>query len=101
MAGGVRATTVKMASWILMVLFRFISRPLVRAVRNDQWVARRVGAGDLSDGAAPLHLQLREVAFPSGTGEEGGIDAAQRQVEYQGHVGVISAHPLVERLVGP
>lgn len=59
-------------------------------IRRDKRIALCVGARQLTDGAAPpLQFQLGQVAFPSGTGEERRVEAAQRQVDDGGQVGEI------------
>src|ERR1700754_1985878 len=100
------ASTQKMVSWTRIRLVRRISRPLIPAVRSEQWVARsartaRVArVGELADRAAPLQLQPRQVALPPRSGEESRVDAAQRQIKDQRQVRVVAAHPVGERLLG-
>src|ERR1700739_111348 len=72
-------------------------RPLVPAVRDSQRVARveRASGGArtrvLTDSAPPLQLQLGQIALPLAAGEEIRVDAAKRQVDDRGEVGVVTA----------
>src|SRR3984893_12969151 len=81
-------------------------RSLVPAVRNGQRVAgavRRAApgawAGELADGAAPLQLQPGQIALPPGAGEDGCVDAAEREVDERRPGGVITPLPFFDGFV--
>src|SRR5271169_1745615 len=93
--------TVKIANWILTHLLWLISGPLIPAIGRHQRIARGVRAGHYADGAAPLHLQLGQVAFPAGAGEKPSVEAAQGQIDDRGEVGVVAANPVLDRLLRP
>ena len=42
---------------------------------------------------APLQLQLGQVAFEPGSGEESGVDPAQGQIDDEGEIGVVATLP--------
>src|SRR5215510_9739354 len=77
-------------------------RPLIPAVRNGQRVSRieraagGARAGELTDGAAPLQLKLGQIALPPGAGENGGVDAAEREVDDRRQVGIVTPLPLLD-----
>src|SRR5258705_5910511 len=81
-------------------------RPLGPVVRNAQRVAGAVRratpgarAGELADGAAPLQLQPGQIALPPGAGEDGCVDAAEREVDDRRQVGEITPLPLFDGFV--
>src|ERR1700749_1257646 len=80
--------------------------PLVEAVGNGQRIAPHRGgtrgarAGVLTDGAAPLQLDLGQMALPAGAGEYSLVESAQRQVDDRCQIGVIAALKVLEGFVG-
>src|SRR5882757_130701 len=97
----IRATTTAMMSWILIRRLRTMSGPLIGVIGRNQRIGRCVRAGHLTDGAAPLHLQLSEIAFPAGAGEKTGVQAAQSQVKDLGDVAVVATEPLGDVVLRP
>src|SRR5258708_35444198 len=92
-------TTEKIANWTLTPLLRRISGPVIAPRGRYQGIARGVGRGQHADGAAPLHLQLGQVAFPAGACEHPSIEAAQGQIEDRAEVGIVAANPVLDRLL--
>src|SRR5258708_35825236 len=84
----------KMASWIRIRRVRCMLRPVIQVVGNDKGIPRRVRAGQLSDGAAPLHLQFGEVSLPTSTGEERGVEPTQGQIDDRGEIRVVTTEPV-------
>src|SRR6478736_3165738 len=64
------------------------------AVGRDQRVARGVRAWHLTDRATPLHLEFGEVALPSRSREQSGVQPAQGQIDHQGDVGEVTPEPV-------
>src|SRR5690625_2216671 len=95
-----RVNVAKKASCSLVRLLRCTLGSLIVAVGCQQRVACGVGAGQHSDGAAPLHLEFGEVTFKSGAGKQRRIDTAQCQVGDDGGVSVVAAEPFVECVLG-
>src|SRR5271165_1152493 len=93
-------TATKKMSCRLTRLSRYMSGSLVVAVGRQQRVARGVRAGQHTDGAPPLHLQFGEVAFPPRAGEKRRIKPTQCQIHDQADVGVVTAEPLAQRVLG-
>src|SRR5258708_5271358 len=93
------AMTVNTATWMRMRLLTRMSGALVKVVGSNEWIAAGVGAGQLTDRAAPLKLQLGQVALPPGSGEERRVEAAQREVDDGRQVAIVAAHPVFQRLV--
>src|SRR3984885_6568905 len=95
-------TTANTSSWILIRLVSMTSAPLIEVIGDNQRVAgvvraaRGARAGHLADGAAPLQLELGQVALEPGTGEKGCVQPAQRQVDDGRQVRVVAAHPFAE-----
>src|ERR1700730_4231801 len=79
--------------------------PLVQAVRDGQriasdgWGACGARAGVLADGSAPLQLYLGQMALKPGAGEYSLVDAAEREVDDRGQIGVVAALEVLERFV--
>src|SRR5262245_22306366 len=80
-------------------------RPLIPAVRNGQGISRveraasGARAGELTDCSAPLQLELGQVALPPRAGEDGCVDAAEREVDDRRQVGVVTPLPLFDGFV--
>src|SRR5262245_16212134 len=91
------ATTVTAARTTNWVQTRRVNRTIsVRSppVGGDQRVTRGVWARHLADGSAPLHFQFGEVAFPPRSGEQAGVQPAQREVDDQGDVCEVTTKPV-------
>ena len=60
----ISATTMKIANWIRTRLDNGgMSAPLIPVIRSDKRIAGGVRARHLADRAAPLQLQLRQIAL--------------------------------------
>src|ERR1700761_6022443 len=79
--------------------------PLIPVIGNRERITRveraagQARAGVLADGAAPLQLQLGQIARPLRASEYSGVDAAERQVDDPRQVVVLTAHEVLERFV--
>src|SRR5215217_791250 len=99
------ATTVKTVSWILTRRVKCMLGPLIPPVGDDQRIAgavraaRHARAGELADGSAPLQLELGQIALPPGAGEDSLVDAAEREVDDGGQIGVVTALEVFEGFV--
>src|ERR1700739_2657097 len=96
MAQATTATTTNSVSFIKMRRCRRMLGALIEVVGDDQRVAGGGRAGQLPDGAAPLQLQLGEVALPAGAGEQGRVNSTQGEIDDRGQVGVVAAHPVAQ-----
>src|SRR6201998_1331932 len=105
MAPAIKLTAAKTTNGVLVRLVHTMSPPLIEVVRDDQRVAGVVLAaahawtGHLADRAAPLQLQLGQIALKPGAGEKSRIKPAHREVEDRGQVRVVAAVPLAERVL--
>src|ERR1700721_1862260 len=106
MAPAIKLTAANTHSWVLVRFVNTMSRPLVEVVRDDQRVAGVVLAAahawtrHLADGAAPLQLELGQIALKAGAGEKSRVEPAQREVEDRSQVRVVAAVPFAERVFG-
>src|SRR5262245_27251555 len=100
------ATSAKIAIWMRIRRVKIMSGPLIPSIGNQQRVAQRARATcrararQLADSAAPLQLQPRQIALPPCSGEESGVDPAERQVDDQGQIGVVATLPGEDLLFG-
>src|SRR5215207_462681 len=92
--------TPKNASCNLIRLLRCMSGPLVQVVWRQQRVTRGIRAGQHTDGAAPLHLQLGQISFEAGAGKERRVESAQGEIDDQRDVGVVTSEPFGQRVLG-
>src|SRR5436305_2495598 len=99
------AMAMKMPNWMSIDLVTRMSRPLVPVIGHRQRIAlgvgvtRRARAGQLADGAAPLQLQPRQIAFPTRPGEQARIEPAQCRIDDERQVRVVTAHPVGDGLL--
>src|ERR1700761_4542099 len=105
MVPAIKLTAAKTTSWILVRVDNTMSPPLIEVVRDDQRVAGVVlaaahaWAGHLADRAAPLQLQLAQIALKPGAGEKSRVEPAHCEVQDRGQVRVVAAVPFAERVL--
>ena len=104
-ASATSAITAKMASWILARLCRCIYGPwsqrygMVSGLPGLCWGRPRCTGWGTGRWCGPTATPAGQIALPPGAGEDGCVDAAEREVDDRRQVGVITPLPFFDGLV--
>src|SRR6202034_581041 len=94
------AMPAKAPSWMVVFLPNRMSWPLIEVVGSNQRVTGRVGAGNLTDGSAPLQFELGQLALEETAGEEIRVQPTQCQVDDDADVQVVAPHDFFDHRFG-